>query len=203
MSKKLIIVFEGIEGTGKSHHINNVAKHLKKKKKKFIQIREPGGCKNAEKIRKLILNNKSTFNKHTDLLLYLSARSENLELIKKNTGKQIILIDRFTDSTIAYQHYGMGVNLKFIMNINDYLLKNINIDFTFLNTVNSKNMKKRLMKRKNLNRYDKFNNIFYDKVQKGFLKLLKANPKKYMKIDSNLDINDNEKVILNKIDDLI
>jgi dTMP kinase len=97
----------------------------------------------------------------------------------------------------------MGVNLKFIMNINDYLLKNINIDFTFLNTVNSKNMKKRLMKRKNLNRYDKFNNIFYDKVQKGFLKLLKANPKKYMKIDSNLDINDNEKVILNKIDDLI
>ena len=203
MSKKLIIVYEGIEGTGKSHHINNVAKHLKKKKKKFIQIREPGGCKNAEKIRKLILNNKSTFNKHTDLLLYLSARSENLELIKKNTGKQIILIDRFTDSTIAYQHYGMGVNLKFIMNINDYLLKNINIDFTFLNTVNSKNMKKRLMKRKNLNRYDKFNNIFYDKVQKGFLKLLKANPKKYMKIDSNLDINDNEKVILNKIDDLI
>jgi len=203
MSKKLIIVFEGIEGTGKSYHINNVAKYLKKKNKKFIQIREPGGCKNAEKIRKLILNNKSTFNKHTDLLLYLSARSENLELIKKNIGKQIILIDRFTDSTIAYQHYGMGVNLKFIMNINDYLLKNINIDFTFLNTVNPKNMKKRLMKRKNLNRYDKFNNIFYDKVQKGFLKLLKANPKKYMKIDSNLDINDNEKVILNKIDDLI
>ena len=203
MSKKLIIVFEGIEGTGKSYHINNVAKYLKKKNKKFIQIREPGGGKNAEKIRKLILNNKSTFNKHTDLLLYLSARSENLELIKKNIGKQIILIDRFTDSTIAYQHYGMGVNLKFIMNINDYLLKNINIDFTFLNTVNPKNMKKRLMKRKNLNRYDKFNNIFYDKVQKGFLKLLKANPKKYMKIDSNLDINDNEKVILNKIDDLI
>jgi len=203
MSKKLIIVFEGIEGTGKSYHINNVAKYLKKKNKKFIQIREPGGCKNAEKIRKLILNNKSTFNKHTDLLLYLSARSENLELIKKNIGKQIILIDRFTDSTIAYQHYGMGVNLKFIMYINDYLLKNINIDFTFLNTVNPKNMKKRLMKRKNLNRYDKFNNIFYDKVQKGFLKLLKANPKKYMKIDSNLDINDNEKVILNKIDDLI
>ena len=203
MSKKLIIVFEGIEGTGKSYHINKVAKYLKKKNKKFIQIREPGGCKNAEKIRKLILNNKSTFNKHTDLLLYLSARSENLELIKKNIGKQIILIDRFTDSTIAYQHYGMGVNLKFIMTINNYLLKNINIDFTFLNTVNPKNMKKRLMKRKNLNRYDKFNNIFYDKVQKGFLKLLKANPKKYMKIDSNLDINDNEKVILNKIDDLI
>ena len=203
MSKKPIIVFEGIEGTGKSYHINKITKFLKKKKKKFIQIREPGGSKNSEKIRKLILNNKSTFNKYTDLLLYLSARSENVELIKKNIGKQIILIDRFTDSTLAYQHYGMGVNLKFIKNINDYLLRNINIDFTFLNTVNQKNMKKRLMKRKNLNRYDKFNHIFYDKVQKGFLKIFKKNPKKYMKIDSNLDISRNEKIILNKIDDLI
>ena len=203
MSKKLIIVFEGIEGTGKSHHIDNVAKYLRKNNKKFIQIREPGGSKNSEKIRKLILNNKSTFNKNTDLLLYLSSRSENLELIRKNIGKKIILIDRFSDSTIAYQHYGMGINLKFIKNINDYLLKNINIDFTFLNTVNLKNMKKRLIKRKNLNRYDKFNNIFYDKVQKGFIKIFKKNPKKYMKIDSNLDINFNEKIILNKINDLI
>ena len=203
MSKKPIIVFEGIEGTGKSYHISKVAKFLKNKNKKFLHIREPGGSKNSEKIRKLILNNKSTFNKYTDLLLYLSARSENVELIKKNIGKQIILIDRFTDSTLAYQHYGMGVNLKFIKNINDYLLRNINIDFTFLNTVNQKNMKKRLMKRKNLNRYDKFNHIFYDKVQKGFLKIFKKNPKKYMKIDSNLDISRNEKIILNKIDDLI
>ena len=203
MSKKPIIVFEGIEGTGKSHHINNVAKYLKKNKKKFIQIREPGGSKNSEVIRKLILNNKSSFNQYTDLLLYLSARSENIELIKKNIGKKIILIDRFTDSTIAYQHYGMGINLQFINNINNYLLKNIDIDFTFLNTVDQRNMKLRLMKRKNLNRYDKFNNIFYDKVQKGFIKILKKNPKKYMQIDSNLSIDHNEKIILNKINDLI
>tara|TARA_B100000787_G_C16078466_1_gene243300 strand:- start:128 stop:739 length:612 start_codon:yes stop_codon:yes gene_type:complete len=203
MSKKPIIVFEGIEGTGKSHHIDNVAKYLKRNSIKYIKIREPGGSKNSEKIRKLILNNKSAFNKHTDLLLYLSARSENIELIEKNIGKQIILIDRFTDSTIAYQHYGMGVNLRFINNINDYLIRNINIDFTFLNIVNFKNMKQRLMKRKNLNRYDKFDNTFYDKVQKGFDKISKKNPKKYMKIDSNLDIKRNEKIILNKIDDLI
>ena len=203
MSKKLIIVFEGIEGTGKSHHINKVTKFLKKKNKKFIQIREPGGSKNSEIIRKLILNNKSTFNKYTDLLLYLSARSENLELIKKNIGKKIILIDRFKDSTIAYQHYGMGIDLKFIKNINDFLLKDININFTFLNTVNQKNMKSRLMQRKNLNRYDRFNSSFYDKVQKGFIKILKKNPKKYMKINSNLNIEYNEKIILNKINDLI
>ena len=95
MSKKPIIVFEGIEGTGKSHHIKKVAFYLKNNKKEFIQIREPGGSKNSEKIRRLILNNKSTFNKYTDLLLYLSARSENIELIKKNIGQKIILIDRF------------------------------------------------------------------------------------------------------------
>ena len=203
MSKKLIIVFEGIEGTGKSHHINNVAKYLKKKNKKFIQIREPGGSKNSEKIRNIILNNKSTFNKYTDLLLYLSARSENVELIKKNIGKKIILIDRFSDSTIAYQHFGMGINLRFIKNINDFLLRDIKIDFTFLNTVSQKNMMNRLLKRKFLNRYDKFNNNFYDKVQKGFISILKRNPKKYMKINSNLSIEHNEKIILSKIDDLI
>ena len=203
MSKKLIIVFEGIEGTGKSHHINNVAKYLKKKNKKFIKIREPGGSKNSEKIRKLILNNKSTFNKYTDLLLYLSARSENIELIKKNIGKNIILIDRFSDSTIAYQHYGMEINLKFIQNINNFLINDIKVDFTFLNTVSKKNMKSRLLKRKNLNRYDKFQTNFYDKVQKGFIKILKKNPKKYMKINSNLNIKQNEILILNKIDSLI
>jgi dTMP kinase len=203
MYKKPIIVFEGIEGSGKTFHINNVAHYLKKKKLKFIRIREPGGSKNSEVIRNIILNNKSTFNKNTDLLLYLSARSENIELIKKNLGKKIILIDRFTDSTLAYQHYGMGVNIKFIKLINNFLLKNINVTFTFLNLVNKKNMKLRLKRRKKLNRYDKFNYNFYDKVQKGFIKILRKNPKKYMKVNSNLDIKLNERIILNKINDLI
>jgi|TARA_B100000795_G_scaffold94744_1_gene69466 dTMP kinase len=203
MSKKPIIVFEGIEGTGKSHHINNIVKYLKKNNIKFLKIREPGGSKNSEKIRKLILNNNSTFNRYTDLLLYLSARSENIELIRKNIGKKIILIDRFSDSTIAYQHYGMGVELKFIKSINNFLLKDIDIDFTFLNTVNKINMKKRLMKRKNLNRYDKFDYNFYNKVQNGFIKILKKNTKKYMRINSNLSILHNEKLIIDKINSLI
>ena len=203
MSKKLIIVFEGIEGSGKSYHIDNVAKYLRKNNKEFIQIREPGGNINSEKIRKLILNNKSTFNKNTDLLLYLAARSENIEIIKKNYKKKIILIDRFVDSTIAYQHYGMGVNIKFINMINNFLLKSINIDFTFLNLVNKKNMHARLLKRKKLNRYDKFNSNFYKKVQEGFLKILKKNPKTYMKINSNLNVIDNKNIIINKINKLI
>jgi dTMP kinase len=203
MSKKPIIVFEGIEGSGKSHHISIVSKYLSKKKINHIKIREPGGNPKSEKIRKLILNNKSNFNKDTDLLLYMAARSENINIIKKSYNKKIILIDRFTDSTIAYQHYGMGVNLNLIETLNKYLLKNIKVSFTFLNVVNGKNLQERLKQRKSLNRYDRFKISFYNKVQNGFLRLLKKNKNKYQLINSNLDIKKNEKLILNKIDRLI
>ena len=203
MSKKPIIVFEGIEGSGKSHHISVVSKHLSKKKINHIMIREPGGNPNSEKIRKLILNNKSNFNKNTDLLLYMAARSENIEVIKRTFNKKIILIDRFTDSTIAYQHFGMGVDLDLIKNLNKYLLKNIKVSFTFLNLVNKKNLKERLKQRKLLNRYDKFKISFYNKVQNGFLSLSKKQKNKYQLINSNLDIDKNEKLILSKIDRLI
>ena len=202
MSKKPIIVFEGIEGSGKTSHIKNVEKYLKKNNKKFIKIREPGGSKNSERIRKLILDNKSTFNNTTDLLLYLAARSENIEYLKKFYKKKIILLDRFTDSTIAYQHYGMGVNLEILKKINNYLLKSFKVNFTFLNIVNLKNMKKRLNIRKKLNRYDKFDNKFYSKVQKGFLKI-SNNKKNYKVIDSNLPIEINKKNIIKKIENLI
>lgn len=204
MSKKPIIVFEGIEGSGKTFHIDNVSSYLKRKKIPFLKIREPGGSKNSEIIRKLILNNKSSFNKNTDLLLYLSARSENIDLIKKNYKKKIILIDRFIDSTIAYQHYGMGVDYSIINQINKFLLENIKVNFTFLNTVSHKNMILRLKERKRLNRYDKFNTSFYDKVQKGFLKLMsKKNKNSFMIVNSNLPINTNKEIVLKKLKNLI
>ena len=203
MSKKPVIVFEGIEGSGKSHHISVISKYLKRNKIAFIKLREPGGNINSEKIRKLILDKKSNFNKITDLLLYLAARSENIELIRKYYKKKIILIDRFTDSTIAYQHYGFGVDLKLINFINNYLLKKFKVDYTFLNIVNYKNMIKRLKLRKSLNRYDKFNSRFYQNVQKGFLKLANKNKKKYKIINSNLDIKINESLIIQSIKKLI
>ena len=199
MYKKPIIVFEGIEGSGKTSHIKFVENFLKKEKLKYLKIREPGGSSNAEKIRSLILKKNSSFNKTTDLLLYLSARSENIELLKKNFRKKIILIDRFIDSTIAYQHYGMGINLDLIKTINNFLIKDIKIDFTFLHTVDKKNMFSRLKERKNLNRYDKFKFSFYNKVQNGFLKLSKKNKKKYLIINSNLDIDFNKHQIISQI----
>ena len=203
MYKKLIIAFEGIEGSGKSHHMSKVANYLKKKTIDFLKIREPGGNPNSERIRKLILSKKSNFNRITDLLLYLAARSENVEYLKRYYKKKIILIDRFKDSTIAYQHYGFGIDIKFINFINNFILKDFKVDYTFLNIVNKKNMIKRLKLRKTLNRYDKFNENFYQKVQKGFLKIANKNIKKYKIIDSNLDINHNQNRIIQVIDKLL
>ena len=203
MYKKPIIVFEGIEGSGKSHHISIVAKYLDKKGIKYLKLREPGGNANSEKIRKLILNSNSNFNKNTDLFLYMAARSENIAQVKKFYKKRLILIDRFTDSTIAYQHFGMGVDLKLIKTINNYLLKDFKIDFTFLNIVNKKNLFSRLKLRKSLNRYDKFDSNFYNKVQNGFIKLSKLKRGSYQIINSNLSIRLNEGLILSRIEKLI
>ena len=203
MFKNPIIVFEGIEGSGKTTLINHLSKYLKKINKKFIKFREPGGSKNSEKIRKFILNNKSNLNNKTDLLLYLAARSENLEkIIKPNYRKKIILIDRFADSTIAYQHYGMGINKELIFNINKFLLGQIKPDIVFLNLINKKNLLFRLKKRKNKNKYDKFRYNFYKKVQKGYIKLAK-NKKMYFKIDSNNELSYNKKILIKKIEKLI
>ena len=203
MSKYPIIVFEGIEGSGKTTLINYTARYLKKIKIKYIKFREPGGSKNSEKIRKIILKNNSNLNKKTDMLLYLAARSENFEkIIKKNHNKKIILIDRFIDSTIAYQHYGMGINKNIIDIINKFILGNVKPDITFLNIVNKKNLILRLKKRKNKNRYDKFKFSFYNKVQNGFIKLSKRN-KKCILINSNKNILDNKKLIIKKIKNII
>ncbi len=93
--------------------------------------------------------------------------------------------------------------MKLIKTINNYLLGNLKVDFTFLHLVNKNNMIKRLKKRKNLNRYDKFDFNFYNKVQKGFIKIANRNKRKYKIINSDLDIKINKSIILKKIDELI
>ena len=197
--KKPLIVFEGIEGTGKSTLIKFVANHFKKKNISFIKIREPGGNRNSELIRKLILNKKNNFNSFTDLMLYLAARSENIEkLISKHYDKKIILIDRFTDSTLAYQHYGMKLDKLLINKINKTLLNKIKPRITFLCLINENNLRKRLNLRKNKNRYDNFKIKFYKKVQNGFLKISR-NKKNYILVNSNKDLAGNKKKVLNHI----
>ena len=203
MSKYPLIIFEGIETSGKSTNINKVSKYLSKINRKFIKIREPGGSIYSEIIRKLILNKKSKLNFKTDLMLIMASRSENIDkILKKNYGKKIILIDRFVDSTIAYQHYGMGIDENLIKKLNNFILGSFKPTFTFTNLVNKKNMKIRFNKRNSLNKYDKFNYSFYKKVQKGFLKLSKRK-KNYLIIDSNNDIEENYQIIIKKVKKLI
>ena len=195
-TKYPVIIFEGIEASGKSTNINNFSKYLKKNKYKFIKIREPGGSKVSEKLRKLMLNKNSNLNAKTDLLLVMASRSENIDkILNKHYQKKIILIDRFTDSTIAYQHYGMGINLKTIKSLNTFVVGKFKPNLTFLCTVNKKNMFKRLSSRSRTNRYDNFKFKFYDKVRKGFEKLSK-NKTNYVLLESDKS---SQKENLNKI----
>tara|TARA_B100000886_G_scaffold197732_1_gene136291 strand:- start:140 stop:760 length:621 start_codon:yes stop_codon:yes gene_type:complete len=197
MSKNPLIVFEGIETSGKSTNLKKTIKYLKEKKIKYVTFREPGGTYFSEHLRSLMLNKKSKLNKKTDLFLLMASRSENIDkIIKKNFTNKVILIDRFIDSTLAYQYYGMGMDKDLILKMNNFLLGNLKPNFTFLSVVNKKNMLKRLKLRKNNNKYDNFKYNFYNKVQKGFLKIANKNKSKYLILDSN---NDNLKIIENKL----
>ena len=197
MSNKPIIVFEGIETSGKSTSLKKAIKYLRKNKIKHISFREPGGTNLSEKLRQLMLNKKSKLNNKTDLFLLMASRSENFDkILKENYKKKVILIDRFIDSTLAYQHYGMGLDKNLILRMNNFLLGNFKPNFTFLSVVNKKNMLKRLKSRKNRNKYDNFNYNFYNKVQKGFLKIALKNRSKYLILDSNKD---SLKIIENKL----
>ena len=204
MYKNPVIVFEGIETSGKSTNVKIVSNYLNKINRKFIKIREPGGTTNSEIFRKFILNRKSKLNYKSDLLLIMASRSENIDkILKKNYGKKIILIDRFIDSTLAYQHYGMGISIDLINKLNKFILDGFEPSFTFLSIVNKINMKSRLSKRFSLNKYDKFNLSFYNKVQNGFLRLSR-NKKNYLIIDSNKNnIKENSQIIINKIKKII
>ena len=158
--KPFFIVFEGVEGCGKSFQSKKLYNKLKKNKIDTILTREPGGTKSSELIRNLILkdyfnkDNKEKFDKYTDTLLYLAARNEHIKnkikpaLQKKN----VVICDRFTDSTLAYQVYGKKVNINFIKNIQNFILSGLKPDITFILTVSSKSSKKRLKKRKTKNR---------------------------------------------------
>jgi len=204
-NRKPFIVFEGIEGSGKSLHSKSLIDQLKKKRISYIYLREPGGTKNAEMIRKIILNkNSNKLHKFTDTLLYLAARNENfINNIKPFYNKRIIICDRFVDSTIAYQHYGLGINKNLIKLINKNILNNVKPDFTFLMKIDINESFKRLRKRSNLNRYDLFDKNFYKKVQNGFIKLAKLQPRKYMIINSENSITINKKTIFQKFLKLI
>ena len=203
--KKIFIVFEGIEGSGKSSHSLSLVKKLKSLKISSVYLREPGGSKEAECIRNFLLKNENKkFNSLTDTLLYLAARNENvLKKIKPFYKKKIIICDRFVDSTLAYQHYGLGVKKHFINFVNKEIMGSIKPDYTFLMYLNVNKSILRISNRKIINRYDKFKKSFYKKVQNGFLKISSKNKSKYMIINSSNKFETNQTIIFNQVKKLI
>ena len=123
--KPFFIIFEGVEGCGKSYQSQKLKKNLEKKGVYSLLTREPGGTRSAESIRRLILKdyfnkgNNEKFDKYTDTLLYLAARNEHVKNKIKPALKKdnIVICDRFVDSTYAYQVYGKKVKESFIKNI--------------------------------------------------------------------------------------
>ncbi len=190
--KPFFIVFEGVEGCGKSFQCRKLFKKLVKNKIETILTREPGGTKSSELIRNLILkdyfekNLKEKFDKYTDTLLYLAARNEHIKnkVLPALKQKKVVICDRFTDSTLAYQVYGKKVDINFINNIHKKILRGIKPNLVFVLKVSSNSSMRRLKKRKTKNRYDNFSQAFYTKAQKSFLKLAK-NKKNYYIFDSS------------------
>ena len=200
--KPFFIVFEGVEGCGKSFQSKKLLNNLKKKRIPALLTREPGGTKSAELIRNLILkdyfnhDSKEKFDKYTDTLLYLAARNEHIKnkidpALKK---KSVVICDRFTDSTLAYQVYGKNVNISFINNIHKFILGKIKPNLTFVLKVSTETSKKRLKKRKTKNRYDNFAQNFYSRAQNSFLKIAK-NKKNYFVLNSSKNDSNLEKKI--------
>ena len=203
--KPFFIVFEGVEGCGKSFQSKKLFAKLKKINVNTILTREPGGTKSAELIRNLILKDyfakgcSEKFDKYTDTLLYLAARNEHIKNKIKPAllKKKVVICDRFIDSTIAYQVYGKKVDNKFIENIHKKILQGVRPNIVFILKVSKKSSNNRLKKRKSKNRYDNFAQSFYTKAQKSFIKIAK-NKKNYFILNSS----SNDNILEHKIFDI-
>ena len=199
LNKGLFITFEGPEASGKSSQILLLSKYLKKNKIPFIVSREPGGTDFAEKLRKLILDNKSTINNLEELLLLMAARSNHInEVIIPNLKKgNIVISDRYADSTFVYQGYVNKFGIKRVQKLHKELLNNFFPDYTFIFKVNPEEIIKRLKQRKVKNKYDKSNLLFHQKVIQGYKKI--ANPKRYITVDASLSRDIIHKNIIEKL----
>ena len=199
--KFYFIVFEGIEGTGKSYQIDKLCKSLKKKKFDIVKTREPGGSKTAELIRKLIFSkNSNQFDKLTDFYLMCAARNEHVKkkLLEAKKKKKIIICDRFTDSTYAYQVIGNKINKNFNLLNQNYILNGFKPNLTIVLKSSFTSIFSRIKKRLKLNKFDKLKINFYRKAQNAYIQ--NANNKKnYHIFDSTKNTPDLEKEILNLV----
>ena len=199
MLNKKFITFEGGEGSGKSTQIRILKKRLSKNKKKIILTREPGGTKEAERIRELLVRGKSSkWSGTTEVLLMSTARKDHVDkVILPNLKKgNWVLCDRFIDSTLAYQGYGRNVGEVLIKQLNKSLINNLKPNLTFLFDIDPKIGLRRSKKRINNElRYENMPLTYHRKIRNAYIDIAKKNKKRIKIIDGSLDKNTISEII--------
>ena len=202
----LLITFEGGEGTVKSTQSKLLYDYLKSKTTDVILTREPGGCKESENIRNLLVKgNINKWDPITESLLHNAARREHIKNIIKPAllKNKIVICDRYIDSTMAYQGIGQGVNLNFLNILSKEVTENIVANITFIFDIDPDISLKRAKKRdKNTNnRYENFDISFHRNIRNYFKSLINTN-KRYILIDASNSIEEIHLKILKSINGL-
>jgi dTMP kinase len=189
----LFITFEGVEGSGKTTQIQRLKKYLIQKGIPCKVTREPGGCPIGEKVRKILLNpDHREMVPLSELLLYEAARAQHVKEVIEPFLKKggVVLCDRFSDATIAYQGYGRKIDLRWIERLNHFSSRGIKPDVTFLLDCPSDVGLKRALKRNRTlkqekeERFEKEKIQFHQRVRKGYLALAKKEPRRVKVIDT-------------------
>jgi len=177
MKKAIIVSFEGIDGCGKSTQAKKFVNYLKKNNFDTLFFREPGTTKIGKKLRKILLSKNDDISFFTELLLYLAARNELVEkkILPEIFKKKIIVLDRFIDSTLAYQGYGRKLPLEFIEKAHQIILRGIKPDLTFVIDSPAHELKTAIGK--NPDRLEK-SLKFQERVRKGYKTIATEEPER-------------------------
>lgn len=196
----MIVTFEGIEGSGKSTQIEKLKNSLIKLNLDFAIFREPGGTDLSEEIRDILLNKDLDISPLSELLLFESARAELIskKILPSNKNKKIIIIDRFIDSTVAYQGYGRGISIDLINHLNKIVTEGIKIDRTYLLDAPVDIIEKRMVDKKK-DRIERENSNFHNKIRAGFLEIAKQNPERFLVIDATKELEEIHNIILSDV----
>ena len=198
----MFITLEGCEGVGKSRQIRLLEEYLKQNNKKYYLTREPGGTIVSEQIRNVILDGKNvSMTDECEALLYAAARVQLLkEVVKpKLDDGELVLCDRYIDSTFAYQGYARGLSLDFIEKINDYAIKNFMPDYTIFLNLSPKDA---FIRKGGVDKGDRLELSgidFHNKVYAGYLDLAKKYPNRFIVIDASGSVSETHHKIINAL----
>ena len=192
MTNGFFITFEGGEGSGKSTQVKLLSEQLKSRNYKTLLTREPGGVNSAEAIRKIIVEgHKDTLLPMSELLLLFAARYEHVEkkIIPAINNGTVVICDRFIDSSIAYQGYGHGIDLKKIYELSKLTIGNFKPDLTIFLDIP---VEEGILRSKNIkNEEQRFENMdlsFHKKLHNGFKIIASENSDRFIRVDATKSI---------------